>query len=229
MAPTLYMIITSPPVRSVLMCAKAIGVDLKSVNVDLFVGDHHKPEFLKMNPQHTVPVLDDDGFILTDSHAIMSYLVSKYGKDKSLYPTDLQQRALVDHRLHFDSSILFARGLIVSWSVLFEGAKEIPQKLLDQLFEAIHMVEKFLQKTKYVAGDHVTIADFSFVTSITSWAPYLPVPLKEFPKITAWLKKMKELPYYSENQIGLDQFLQMVKTRIQNEPGLNKKCINVTT
>ncbi|CAH1154578.1 unnamed protein product [Phaedon cochleariae] len=228
MGPTLYMLPASCPVRSVLMCAKAIGVDLNSIKVDLLAGDHLKPEFLKMNPQHTVPVLDDDGFILADSHAIMSYLVSKYGKDKSLYPTDLQQRALVDHRLHFDSSILFARGLIVSWGVLFEGAKEIPQKLLNNLSEAFHMVEKFLQKTKYVAGDQMTIADISFVTSITTWNPYMPLPEAQFPKITAWLKKMKELPYYSENQIGLDQFLQVLKTKIQNEHGLNK-CINVAT
>nr|WET52663.1 glutathione S-transferase [Phaedon brassicae]WET52788.1 glutathione S-transferase [Phaedon brassicae] len=214
MAPTLYSILTSPPVRSVNMCAKAIGVDLNSINVDLYSGDHLKPEFLKINPQHTVPVLDDDGFILADSHAIMSYLVSKYGKDKSLYPTDLQQRAIVDHRLHFDSSILFHRGLIISKSLIFEGAKEIPQKLLDQLSEAVHMVEKFLQNTKYVAGDQMSIADFSFVTSITSWEPYVPLTEAQFPKIMAWLKRMQELPYYSENQIGLDQLLQVLKEKM---------------
>ncbi|CAH1154586.1 unnamed protein product [Phaedon cochleariae] len=214
MAPTLYMIPPSPPVRSVNMCAKAIGVDLNYINVDLFTGDHLKPEFLKINPQHTVPVLDDDGFILADSHAIMSYLVSKYGKDKSLYPTDLQQRAIVDHRLHFDSSILFNRGLVIGKSLIFEGAKEIPQKLLDQLTEAVHMVEKFLEKTEFVAGNQMTIADFSFVTSITSWTPFVPLTEAEFPKIMAWLKKMEQLPYYSENQIGLDQLLKVLKTKM---------------
>ncbi|CAG9817783.1 unnamed protein product [Phaedon cochleariae] len=214
MGPTLYMLPPSPPVRSVLMCAKAIGVDLNSIKVDLLAGDHLKPEFLKMNPQHTIPVLDDDGFILPDSHAIMPYLVSKYGKDKTLYPTDLRERAIVDHRLHFDSSILFNRGLIISRSLIFEEAKEIPQKLLDQLSEAFYMVEKFLQKNEYVAGNQMTIADFSFVTSITSWAVFVPLSEAQFPKITAWLKKMKQLPYYRENQTGLDQFLQLMETKM---------------
>lgn len=70
-----------------------------------------------MNPQHTIPTLvDDDGFVLWDSHAIMPYLVSKYGKDDSLYPKDLKKRAVIDQRLHFDSNVLFLSGakIIVS-------------------------------------------------------------------------------------------------------------------
>lgn len=69
-----------------------------------------------MNPQHTIPTLDDDGFVLWDSHAIAAYLVGKYGKDDSLYPKDLQKRALVDQRLHFESGIIFAcvRSIVVS-------------------------------------------------------------------------------------------------------------------
>lgn len=69
---------------------------------------------LQKNPLHTVPTLEDGDFYLFDSHAINSYLVSKYGKTDSLYPKDLQKRAIVDQRLHFDSGILFPRmGAIV--------------------------------------------------------------------------------------------------------------------
>lgn len=62
-----------------------------------------------MNPQHTVPLLDDDGYLLADSHAINAYLVQKYGKDDSLYPKDLKKRGKVDERLHFDNGTLFRR------------------------------------------------------------------------------------------------------------------------
>lgn len=61
----------------------------------------------QMNPQHTVPTLDDDGYILWDSHAINAYLVEKYGKDDSFYPKDLKKRGIVDQRLHFDTGVLF--------------------------------------------------------------------------------------------------------------------------
>lgn len=70
-----------------------------------------------MNPQHTVPTLDDDGFYIWDSHAISAYLIGKYAKDDSLYPKDLQKRAVIDQRLHFDSGILFPRlgAIVVSY------------------------------------------------------------------------------------------------------------------
>jgi len=48
------------------------------------------------------------------SHAISAYLVGKYGKDDALYPKDLQKRAIVDQRLHFDTGVLFPRLFDIS-------------------------------------------------------------------------------------------------------------------
>lgn len=61
-----------------------------------------------MNPQHTVPTLDDDGNVIWDSHAIMGYLVNKYAKDDSVYPkNDPYKRAIIDQRMHFENGIVF--------------------------------------------------------------------------------------------------------------------------
>lgn len=68
-----------------------------------------KPEFLKLNPSHTIPVLDDNGVIISDSHAINSYLADKYGKNDSLYPKDLVARSRVNEKLYFDTGFLFCR------------------------------------------------------------------------------------------------------------------------
>ena len=51
--------------------------------------------------------MDDDGFAIWDSHAIMAYLVSKYAKNDSLYPQDLKKRAIINQRLFFESSAVF--------------------------------------------------------------------------------------------------------------------------
>lgn len=56
-----------------------------------------------------MPVLDDDGYIITDSHAINAYLVTQYGKNDYLYPKDPRRRGLVDQRLYFHSGTLFPR------------------------------------------------------------------------------------------------------------------------
>jgi glutathione S-transferase len=107
MAPILYMTLLSPPSRAVLITAQALGIELELKNVDLAKGEHRRPEYLQLNPLHTVPTLIDGETIITDSHAINAYLVRKYSSDDKLYPRDHSKRALVDQRLHFDTGILF--------------------------------------------------------------------------------------------------------------------------
>lgn len=72
---------------------------------------------LQINPQHTVPTLDDDGFIIWDSHAINLYLLEKYGNIDDLYSTDLKTKAIIDQRLHFDSGVAFSLLLRIAVSV----------------------------------------------------------------------------------------------------------------
>lgn len=105
----LYGAEISPPVRAVLLCFKALGLDCELRSIDIFAKEHMKEEFLKMNPQHTIPVLEiGDGKYIWDSHAINCYLVNRYAKNDSLYPKDHYLHAIVDQRLHFDSGVLFS-------------------------------------------------------------------------------------------------------------------------
>lgn len=87
--------------------------------IDLFSKEQLKEEFVKINPRHTLPTLDDNGFILTESRAIAIYLVEKYFPDgHSLYPKDIKQRARIHELLLFDSSTLYPpiRTIIVKFT-----------------------------------------------------------------------------------------------------------------
>ncbi|CAG9761831.1 unnamed protein product [Ceutorhynchus assimilis] len=204
MAPKLHSIIASPPVRAVLMCAKVLDVELELIPVDVLSKDHLKEEYLKKNPQHTVPLLEeDDGFLLADSHAIMGYLVNQYGKDDSLYPkNDSRLRAVIDHILHLDSSVLFIRGLLISKPLLFQKILPTEEKIKD-LKEAFQILDAVLEKnqTKYVAGNSLTIADFSVVTTITCFDIF--TPYAEFPHLKAYIERMEQESWYELNKEGL--------------------------
>ncbi|KAL0832358.1 hypothetical protein ABMA28_001790 [Loxostege sticticalis] len=98
----------SPACRLVRLVAAVLDLELSPKDLNLLEGEHLKPEFLKLNPQHKIPTIVDDGFALGESRAISRYLLAKYGKNSSLYPEDLETRAKIDQILDFELGTLYA-------------------------------------------------------------------------------------------------------------------------
>lgn len=104
---TFYHAIGSPPSRACLMLIRLMELDVNLKILNLSAGEQNSEEFLKINPLHNVPVLVDDDFILTESRAILAYLVDSRKPGSSLYPTEAKARALVNMRLYYDATVVF--------------------------------------------------------------------------------------------------------------------------
>lgn len=151
-----------------------------------------------MNPQHTIPVLNDNGTIVTDSHAIGSYLSDKYGQTDALYPKDLGRRALVDARLHFDSMFLFGRIRTLFEPILYDKSPELPAAKIEYIQRSWPLMEAFLAESPYVCGDQLSIADLCCIASISSVDTIAPIDAGKYPKFVEWIQRMQALPYYAE-------------------------------
>lgn len=103
--PTLYFMTGSLPANAVLLLIRHLGLDVEVKIVDFMNGEHKTPEFLKLNPAQEVPVLVDGDFVLTESRAILSYLVNSRQPGSDLYPADVKKRARVDQRLNYDQML----------------------------------------------------------------------------------------------------------------------------
>ncbi|XP_072382585.1 glutathione S-transferase 1-like [Diabrotica undecimpunctata] len=215
MAPKLYCAEVSPAVRSTLLTIKALGLDVELVPVNLATGEQLTPDFLKMNPLHTVPTLQDGDFVVWDSHAINIYLIEKYHPETDLYPKCIQTRATIHQRLFFDAGILFARMSDIVRGIIREGVKMVSKDKADKIIEGYSFLETLLETSKYAAGDNVTIADFSLVTTVASCNVVVPIASNRYPKISEWMTNMEQLPYYKEAvQAGLDMFTGMIKSKL---------------
>ncbi|XP_065157566.1 glutathione S-transferase 1-like [Atheta coriaria] len=207
----LYMLDLSPPVRAVLLVEKALGIELEHINVDLIKGEQKTAEYEKLNPQHTIPLyIDGDGTIVWDSHAILAYLVGKYGKNDSLYPKDLAKRAVVDQRLHFDSGNVFANLRAIVFPMWTAGEKGPNQKQIETVNSQYDFLNKFLAGKPWMAGNSVTIADFSLISSISSLLHVVPID-SQYADLLAWVKRCEQLPYYEANGKGARAFKEFVK------------------
>ncbi|XP_017116480.2 glutathione S-transferase 1-like [Drosophila elegans] len=209
----LYGLEASPPVRAVKLTLAALEVPYEFVEVNTLAKENLSEEFLKKNPQHTVPTLEDDGHFIWDSHAIIAYLVSKYGKNDSLYPKDLLQRAVVDQRLHFESGVVFANGLrSITFPLFRNGLTNIPKERYDAIIEIYDFLETFLAGNDYIASSQLTIADFSIISTVTSLEAFVQVDTAKYPKVSAWIKRLQQLPYYEEaNGKGVRTFASFIK------------------
>ncbi|XP_043678379.1 uncharacterized protein LOC122633947 [Vespula pensylvanica] len=196
----LYQTVGSAPCSAVRLTAAAVGVSLNLKDTNLMVGEHLKPEFLKMNPQHTIPTINDNGFYLWESRAIMGYLVDQYGKNDSLYPKDAKKRAVVNQRLFFDANVLYQSFADYYYPMIFAGAPKDLTKF-EKIEKALEFLDKFLENENYVAGKNMTIADHSITTTISNFE-LMDYDLSKFTNITKWYKRMKsEIVKYDEIRV----------------------------
>ncbi|XP_071653766.1 glutathione S-transferase 1-like isoform X1 [Temnothorax longispinosus] len=193
----LYQVPGSAPCRAVRLAAAAVGVDVNLKHTDLMAGKHLKPEFLKMNPQHTIPTLDDNGLYLWESRAIMSYLANQYGKNDSLYPKDPKKRAVVDQRLYFDLGTLYQSFADYYYTLVFSGVTP-EQAKYDKVNNALAFLDKFLEGEDYAAGKTLTLADLSLVVTIANFK-LMDHDLSKYSNILRWFAKIQaEAPKYNE-------------------------------
>src|SRR5262245_58449610 len=98
MALRLYDGSRSPNARKVRLLAAELGLALECVRLDFAKGEYRSEAFLALNPNGKVPTLDDDGFVLWESCAILRYLAGKR-PERGLVPLDARGQALVDQWL----------------------------------------------------------------------------------------------------------------------------------
>lgn len=97
--------------------------------------------------------------------------------------------------------------------VMFQGVTVVPKERLQAIHDAFGFIEAFLKEHDYVAGDKLTIADFSLISSISSVVAYLEIDPVKYPKLSAWVKRLEQLPYYSANSEGAQLFVANVKSK----------------
>src|SRR5947209_5312339 len=94
----LYGFGSSPNVRKVSLLAAALNIPLTHVTLDFNKGEFGSPDYLAKNPNGKVPTIDDDGFVLWESAAILRYLAAKR-PERGLVPPDLLEQAQLDQWL----------------------------------------------------------------------------------------------------------------------------------
>ncbi|WP_431689482.1 glutathione S-transferase family protein [Hahella sp. NBU794] len=169
-----------------------LDLPYETIDLDMANGAHKAPEYLKINPFGQVPTIDDNGFVLADSNAIITYLALKYSNGDEWSPKQPEQAAQVQRWLSVAAGEI-AQGPCAVRLVKLFGMKldyDRAKTITESLFGAL---EPQLSGRDYLAGDRITLADVAGYSYIAH-APEGGVSLQPYPAIRAWLERIEAHP-----------------------------------
>ncbi|XP_063620631.1 glutathione S-transferase 1-like [Cydia splendana] len=196
----LYKHDASPPANAVRMVGAILGLQFDYEEPNLIKGEHKSPEFKKINPMSTIPVLKDGNLVVSESHAIILYLLNKYGVEhkETLYPPDPATRAIVDQCLYFDAGVLFSYMRAVTVPTFTSTLDGPTEKHISDIEEGYSVLEAYLSQRAYVAADRLTVADISIGSTVAALLGIHALDANKFPKIKAWFDRLSAESYFKE-------------------------------
>lgn len=192
---------TSSNVQKLLWFCDEAGIAFERIDAGLSFGVTRTPAYLAMNPNALVPTIDDEGFILWESNAILRYLARKH-RQLEWYPEDLKTRATIEQWMDWGSTALAASITPVVWG-LFRTPPEQqqPEALRASAEKATHLVrllDAHLRERDWMVGDRITLADIPVAIQTYRW---LVMPWErigytrpDLPHAQAWFERLARRP-----------------------------------
>lgn len=187
-------------VRKVLWCCDELGVPFERVDAGMQYGVVNTPEYRKLNPNGLVPTIEEDGFVLWESHAIVRYLAAKHGAGK-LWPTDMHVRADADRWMDWAAGSFLPAFRPVFWGLVRTPAESRDMKAIGdgarKCGELAGYVDAALAGRRFVAGEQFTMGDIPLGCHLHLWLN-LPIERPACPNLAAWHKRLLDRPAFDK-------------------------------
>lgn len=200
----------STAVRRVALVCKELGIEYKLAPIPW--SDIKKPEHFAIQPFGQVPVLEDDGFVLFESRAIGRYLTLKYGKGSPLLPptSDLKATGLFEAAASIEQADFDPFAAAIVWELRTKTrmtGQPTDEKRLGEVTAILNSkldgYERILSKTKYLAGENVTLADLFHVPCGYTLDEILKLDvLKTRPNVARWWQDIVSRPSWQAVKNG---------------------------
>jgi glutathione S-transferase len=181
--------------RKVLTTLAELETPYELVHVDFARGQHKEEAHVARQPFAQLPALEDDGFVLYETHAMCRYLDARAGG--RLMPGDLKSRALVDQWMSIESANFSSHAMkfVYHYLLHFEQDEKTLAHATAGLDKAVTILAKDLARRPFIAGQSFSLADICYM-------PYFEYVLltpgqehiAKHPSVLAWWSKVRDRP-----------------------------------
>ena len=189
-------------VQKVLWLIDELGLDRRHIEAGGSFGGLDAPEFRAMNPHGKVPVIDDGGTAVWESHAILRYLAARYGQD-AFWSETPARRSQSDRWMDWSQTTLqpdFLRGIFWGFFRTPEGQRDLPAIETKIALCARHfqLLDGLLADRRFLLGEALTLADIPIGTCLYRYFN-IEIERPPVPHVEAWYKRLQERPGYRKH------------------------------
>ncbi len=197
--------LSSVNVQKVVWCADELGLVYERLDAGGKFGVNNTPEYLAMNPNALVPTIEEDGFVLYESNAIVRYFAAR-DPSASLWPRDLRERADADRWMEWQSTSYTPAMSAIFWQLIRTpedkrdpAAIEVSRTKCEKLSG---ILDQHLANRRYLAAGRFTAADIVVGCAVHRWLK-LPVEREPRPNLERWYADLKSRP--ASHQVTLQE------------------------
>jgi glutathione S-transferase len=194
-------------VQKVMWLIDELGLPHEHVPAGGSFGGIDQPDFLALNPNGRVPVIQDvDGTVVWESHSILRYLAATYGAaqgDGVLWPDDAAGRSQRDRWMDWSLSRLqpaLIDGIFMPLCRTPEAQRDLAliERSIAQCATSFQVLDAILQTRDFLEGDRLTLADIPAGTCLYRYFQ-LDIPRPPLPSVMAWYQRLQARPAYREH------------------------------
>ncbi|WP_164075128.1 glutathione S-transferase family protein [Stenotrophomonas maltophilia] len=188
----------SSNVRKVLWCAEEIGLPYESIEVGGSHGGTQSAEYVAMNPNSLVPVIEDHGLPLWESNTIVRYLSARYSLG-TLYAEDAMERAQAEKWMDWSTSRMAALYSELIWGIMRTAPADRDEARINAAIvragDYLKMVDETLARQPWLSGEKFAMGDIPLGSLIYAWFE-LPIQRPDLPNVADWYARLRERPAY---------------------------------
>jgi glutathione S-transferase len=196
--------------QKVMWLVGELGLKHQHIQAGGQFGGLDSPEFRAMNPVGRIPVINDNGTIVWESHAILRYLAARYGRGK-FWSDDPAERSESDRWMDWSQTTLqpdFLIGVFWGFYRTPDGQRNWPaiRDKIARCAKHFQLLDEVLTGRKFLSGNHLTLADIPAGTALFRYFE-LEIERPSIPNVEAWYRRLQERTAYRENvMVPFDEF-----------------------
>jgi glutathione S-transferase len=196
---------TSVNVQKVMWAVGELGLPHERIDIGGPFGKNNEPAYLAMNPNGLVPTLEEDGFVLWESNAIVRYLAAKYGPG-TLEPADLRTRARASSWMDWQLTVAAPALTPVFWGLVRTPPEKRDQAAIEagkiKTIAAMKIVDAHLANSAFLAGDTLSVGDIPAALMAYRFRRLVPErPALEH--LERWFAAIEQRPAFKQHVLAI--------------------------